>query len=75
MLVRKCNGADSVMMKIVFRNKEMTLPHGMTVRDAIIKAGLDPESILALRDGKLINEDTLTRADDVITLIAVVSGG
>lgn len=63
------------MMKVVFRNKELELPHGMTVRDAIIKAGLDPEAVLALRAGKLINEDTIVLEGDVITLVAVVSGG
>ena len=63
------------MMKIVYRNKEWNLAHGMTVRDAIIKAGLDPEAILALRAGKLINEDTIVQENDIITLIAVVSGG
>jgi len=63
------------MMKIVYRNKEWNLPHGMTVRDAIIKAGLDPEATLALRAGKLINEDTLVQENDTITLVAVVSGG
>jgi sulfur carrier protein ThiS len=63
------------MMKVVYRNKEINLPHGMTVRDAIIKAGLDPEAILALRAGKLINEDTIVQENDTITLVAVVSGG
>ena len=63
------------MMKVVFRNRELELAHGMTVRDAIIKAGQDPEAVLALRAGKLINEDTIVQEDDVITLVAVVSGG
>jgi len=63
------------MMKIIYRDKEWDLRGGMTVRDAILKVGLDPEAVLALRDGKLINEETITRDDEVITLVAVVSGG
>ncbi|MGC8826813.1 MAG: MoaD/ThiS family protein [Anaerolineae bacterium] len=63
------------MVKLILRDKTWELPAGMTVRDAIKKAGLDPHAMLAMRDGKLINEETLTRPDDVITLIAVVSGG
>ena len=62
-------------MKIIYRDKEWELPHGMTIRDAIRKIGVDPESVLALREGKLINEETIGRENDVITLIAVVSGG
>ncbi len=62
-------------MKIIYRDKEWNLRGGMTVRDAILKVGLDPQAVLALRDGKLINEETITREDDTITLVAVVSGG
>jgi len=63
------------MMKIVYREKQWELPHGMTVRDAILKAGLNPEAVLALRAGKLINEETIGQDQDVINLVAVVSGG
>jgi sulfur carrier protein ThiS len=47
----------------------------MTVRSAILKLGLDPEAVLAVRDGQLINEATLTRDGDTIKLVAVISGG
>ncbi|HUW13583.1 MAG TPA: MoaD/ThiS family protein [Anaerolineae bacterium] len=63
------------MVKIVLRKKEWELQPGMTVRAAILKLGLDPESVLAVRDGQLINEATLTKDGDTIKLIAVVSGG
>ena len=63
------------MVKIVMRNKEWELRPGMTVRAAILKLGLDPESVLAVREGQLINEATLTEDGDTIRLIAVVSGG
>jgi sulfur carrier protein ThiS len=48
---------------------------GSTVRHVIQHVGLNPESVLALRDGTLINEDTLTREGDTIKLVAVISGG
>jgi sulfur carrier protein ThiS len=63
------------MFKIVYRDKEWELKDGMTVRDAILKIGLDVEAVLAVRDGQLINEETLTRDGDVIKLVAVISGG
>jgi sulfur carrier protein ThiS len=62
-------------LKLIYRDKTWELPGGMTVRDAILKAGLDVEGVLALRDGQLINEETIAGQDDVITLVAVVSGG
>lgn len=62
-------------MKIIYRKKEWKLRGGRTLRDAIIKVGLDPEAILAVRDGKLINEETILSEADTVTLVAVVSGG
>ena len=63
------------MFRIIHRDKEWELKDGMTVRDAILKVGLDIEAVLAVRDGQLINEETLTRDGDVIRLVAVISGG
>ena len=63
------------MVKVLFRDKEWEVRAGMTVRDAILKAGLDPQSVLAVRDGKLINEATILNDGDVIRLVAVISGG
>ena len=63
------------MFTIVYRGKKWELKDGMTVRDAILKVGLDVEGILAVRYGQLINEETLTRDGDVIKLVAVISGG
>lgn len=63
------------MVKVIFRDKEWELRAGMTVRDAILKLGLNPEAVLAVRDGKLINEATILMDGDTVKLIAVVSGG
>jgi sulfur carrier protein ThiS len=63
------------VFRIVYRDKEWELKDGMTVRDAILKVGLDVEAVLAVRDDQLINEETLTRDGDVIKLVAVISGG
>jgi sulfur carrier protein ThiS len=58
-----------------YRNKQHELPAGMTVRDAVKKIGLHPETILAVVDGKLITDDTIIREGMKIKLVAVVSGG
>jgi sulfur carrier protein ThiS len=61
--------------KIIYRNKEWEVPTNITVQDAIKKGGLNPEMVLATRDGKLITEDVHLQADDVVKLVAVISGG
>ena len=63
------------MPKIICRDNEWEVPTNITVRDAIKKGGLNPETVLATRDGKLITEDVHLKADDVIKLVAVISGG
>ena len=63
------------MVEVTYRDKTWQVRAGSTVRHIIVDAGLNPESILAVRNGKLINEETLTEDGDSIKLVAVVSGG
>jgi sulfur carrier protein ThiS len=63
------------MVKLVYRKKAWEIKPGMTARDAILKTGLKLYSVLPVRDGKLINEETILRDGDEIKLVAVVSGG
>jgi sulfur carrier protein ThiS len=63
------------MVTIVYRDKTWQVKAGSTVRHIIEAAHLNPEAVLALRDGQLINEATLTQDGDTIKLVAVVSGG
>jgi len=62
-------------IKLTYRSKQWELAAGMTVRDAILKCGLNPEQVLAVRSGKLINEATILKDGDEIKLVAVISGG
>jgi len=61
--------------RIILRDKEYHVKAGMTVRHALKKIGVDPQAVLATRGGELITEDIILRANDVIKLIAVISGG
>jgi sulfur carrier protein len=63
------------MVTVIYRDKTWEVKAGSTVRHIIEKAGMNPESILAVRDGKLINDATLIQEGDTIKLVAVVSGG
>lgn len=61
--------------RLILRDREYEVRTGMTVRDAILHAGLQPESVLATRQGELITEDEILREGEVIKLVAVISGG
>ncbi len=63
------------MVKVIYRDKTWEVKPGSTVRHIIEQADLNPESVLAVRGGRLINDATLTQAGDTIKLIAVISGG
>ena len=60
---------------IVLRKKEFIVRHGMTIRSAVLKLELQPESVLPTRKGELISEEDIIQDGDVITLIPVISGG
>ncbi len=62
-------------MKIIYRDKTWEMPGKITIRDAIKKIGLDPQGVLAVRNGKLVTDDAIAGPEDEIKLIAVVSGG
>jgi sulfur carrier protein len=62
-------------MKITYRDREWELQGRRRLRDAIEEVGLVPQTVLAVRDGKLLTEDTMLEEDDEIKLIAVISGG
>jgi len=60
---------------IKYRKNEWQIRSGMTVRAAIKKVGLDPYAVLALREKRLINDQTIIEPDDEIRLVNVISGG
>ncbi len=63
------------MVKLIYRGKEYTLPPGMTLRDALKKIGLSPESVLAVLDGQLVTDDVVLKDGQTLKLVAVISGG
>lgn len=60
---------------LTFRKQAFEVPAGMTVRDAILRCDLNPETVLAVRDGELITDDVRVQAGDRIKLVATISGG
>ena len=61
--------------KLVLRKLEFEIKHGMTIRDALQKIGLEPDSVLITREGELITDDEILKENDVIKLVPVISGG
>lgn len=57
------------------RDKDYEVRPGMTVRDALLKLGIEPESVLPTRQGELITEDEILQDGERIRLVSVISGG
>ena len=47
----------------------------MSVRQLITRLGLDPQSILAVKEGKLLHSEARLGDEGEIKLISVISGG
>jgi sulfur carrier protein ThiS len=62
-------------VKLIFRKKEYAVEPNITVRQALKRIEMDPESVLATRCGELITEDEVLREGEEIKLVAVISGG
>ena len=65
----------SMTAKIIIRNKEYEIKPGMTIRKALQKQNIEPDSVLITRNGELITDDEIIRTNDEIKLVPVISGG
>ena len=62
-------------MRISYRDVEWKLEGRRKVREAIKEVGLNPQTVLAVRDGRLLTGDVVLEEDDDLQLVAVISGG
>jgi sulfur carrier protein ThiS len=63
------------LVKLILRNREYEVKPGMTLLSALEKINVIPESVIATRNGEMILDDEILKDGDVVTLIAVISGG
>ena len=63
------------MVKLILREREYAVKPGMTLLSALQKINVVPESVIATREGEMILEDEILKDEDVVKLIAVISGG
>ena len=60
---------------LVLRKKEYQLEGTLTVREALEKLALSPETHLVVRNGELLNEREPLKNGDQVKLVPVISGG
>jgi sulfur carrier protein ThiS len=60
---------------MILRDKEYEIRSGMTVRSALLKCNIHPDSIIASRNGELLTDDEIIAEGETIKLISVISGG
>jgi sulfur carrier protein len=62
-------------VKIILRDHEYEVTPGYKLSSCLEKVDINPETVLATRQGELITEDEILRDGEVIKLVAVISGG
>ncbi len=62
-------------MKVTYRDRVWTFDEPLTVAQLLKRIGLLPESVLVVRDGKLLTEDQRLYPGDEVKVVAVISGG
>jgi sulfur carrier protein len=60
---------------LTLRKKDYEVKAGMTIRDALLKLDILPESVILVKNGELITDDQILEDGDKIKLVAVISGG
>jgi sulfur carrier protein len=62
-------------VKLTLREKTHEVREGMTLRDALLKLDIPPQSVLTIREGELLTDEQILKDGDEIRLISVISGG
>ncbi len=60
---------------LIYRQQKLEVEDTLTVREALQKLGLSPESHLIVRNGELLNENDTLRNGDEVKIISAISGG
>jgi sulfur carrier protein len=62
-------------VRLTLRDKEFEVRSGMTIRHALEKLDIQPESVIPIREGELITDDEIIKDGEHIRLVPVISGG
>ena len=62
-------------VELVLRDRKYVVTAGQTIRQALENLDIVPETVLPVRQGKLVPEDEILQEGESIRLVAVISGG
>jgi len=64
-------------MRVRLRNpdREVDLEGGRPVREVLRELGVDPDTVLVIREGELITREAQVAQDDRLEIRPVISGG
>jgi len=74
-VVKFFHAGGNLTITLILRKKELYLEGTQTVREALEKLDLSPETHLAVRNGELLNDREHLKDGDVVKLVPVISGG
>ncbi|WP_299024824.1 MoaD/ThiS family protein [uncultured Thermanaerothrix sp.] len=60
---------------LILRKQEFQIEGTITVKEALRRLNLSPESHLVVRNGELLNENDVLRDGDVVKIVPSISGG
>ena len=61
--------------RITYHRQQWEVESGFTVRETLVKIGLDPEQVVPLRNKRVLTGQALVEPGDEIKLVNVVAGG
>jgi hypothetical protein len=61
--------------RLILRNQIFLVSDNILLDEALRSVGIEPETVLAVRNGELISADTLLADQDKVQLVHVISGG
>lgn len=68
---------SAFMVKIFVERErsELTEDYSGPVLDLLLKIGVNPETIVVVKNGEVVSEDEEVSGDDELKLLSVISGG
>ena len=62
-------------MQVTYRDKNWSFEESLTVMQMLKRVDILPESVLVVRNGKLVTEDQHLTPGDEVKIVSVISGG
>ena len=56
-------------------DREIEIAGGRPLREILLELGVEPDTVLVIRDGELITRETRVGDDEIVEIRPVISGG